>query len=71
MPSKGVKIDVTAHPDGSSTSFYMSSVNSTSASTNFNITNTPQSVLCVTEITVTSLSSSSNKWTGSYRYSRK
>jgi hypothetical protein len=39
--------------------------------TTFTITNTPVGVQCIVEIKVTSLSKSSNQWTGSYHYSRK
>ncbi len=71
MPSGGVSITVVAHPDGNATNFYSETKNSSAAANTFTITNTPQTVVCVTEITVTSRSSASNKWTGSYRYSRK
>ena len=72
MPSGGVKIDVSAKKDdGISAPFYSTSVNSTTSVNNFTITNTPIGVQCVVEIKVTSLSKSSNQWTGSYHYSRK
>jgi hypothetical protein len=71
MPSSGVKIDVSAKREDNSSVFYTESRNSTSASNNFTITNTPIGVQCIVEIKVTSLSKSSNQWTGSYRYSRK
>lgn len=71
MPASGVKIDVKANPDGTATAFYSESRNSTAAVNDFTITNTPKTVVCVVTITVTSVSNTSNKWTGSYRYSSK
>ena len=71
MPSAGVKIDVSAKREDNGSVFYTESRNSTSASNNFTITNTPVGVQCIVEIKVTSLSKSSNQWTGSYHYSRK
>jgi len=73
MPPSGVKIDVTAKKDDGSGSapFYSTSVNTSNSVNNFNITNTPVGVQILVEIKVTSLSKSSNQWTGSYHYSRK
>lgn len=71
LPSKGVTISVFANPDGSNTSFFSSTKSSTSASNDFTITNTPVGQVCVVTVTVTSNNSSSNKYTGSYRYSAK
>ncbi len=72
MPPSGVKIEIAAKKDGSSDpAFFTSSNNSTAAVNNYTITNTPSSVTCVVTITVTSLSNSGNKWTGTYRYSKK
>jgi hypothetical protein len=71
MPPSGVKIDVSAKREDNSSTFYTESRNTTSASNNFTITNTPVGVQCIVEIKVTSLSKSSNQWTGSYHYSRK
>jgi hypothetical protein len=73
MPPNGVKIEVTAKKDDGSGSapFYTTSVNSTTSLNNFTITNTPVGVQILVEIKVTSLSKSSNQWTGSYHYSRK
>ena len=71
-PSAGVIIEVKAHPEGSSTNFYTSgAVQSTASNNNFTITNTPPTVTCVVDITVTSKSCATNKWTGSFRYSKK
>ena len=71
MPSGGVRIDVLARPDGSTTPFFTESKNSSVTDNNFIITSTPKTVVCVVEITVTSNTKTSNKWTGSYRYSSK
>jgi hypothetical protein len=71
LPSAGVKIDIAAEPDGSTTTFFTKSVNSSAASNDFSITGTPKSLICLVNVTVTSLSTSTNKWTGSYRYSMK
>lgn len=71
MPASGVKIEVTAKPDGGTVAFFTQSKTSTTATTDFTITGTPTSVTCIVEITVSSVSSSSNKWTGNYKYSRK
>lgn len=72
MPANGVKIDVSAKVDGSSSGpFFTTSVNATSALTNIGITGTPSTVICLVNVTVTSLSNSGNVWTGSYRYSSK
>lgn len=71
MPSGGVKIDVTAKPDGGTVAFFLSSKTTSSATTSFSITGTTSGIVSLVEITVTSVSSSSNKWTGSYKYSRK
>ena len=72
MPSGGVKIDLTAKVDGSGNApFFTYSKNSTSASNNITITGTPSGVVCLVNITVTSLSDGTNVWNGSYRYSAK
>ena len=71
MPAKGVTIAVTAAPDGTSSNFFSKSVSSTTASNNFSITGTPVGVVSVVKITVTSNSTSTNTWSGSYRYSAK
>ena len=71
MPPSGVKIDVSAKQDGSSSTFFTTSVNSSTATNNFTITGSPRSVTLRVDVTVTSLTDASNKWTGSYTYSRK
>ncbi|MFT3937157.1 MAG: hypothetical protein QM726_26330 [Chitinophagaceae bacterium] len=71
MPAKGVKIVVNAMQDGGTTAFFSATSNSTAPQNDYTITNTPSGVTCVVTITVTSLSQSSNTWSGSYRYSKK
>ena len=73
MPSNGVKIEISAKKDDGSgaAAFYTSNGNTSNAVSNFSLTNTPLNVPCLVEVKVTSLTKSSNQWTGSYRYSRK
>lgn len=72
MPPSGVKIEITAKKDGSSDpAFFTSSNNTTAQQNNYTITGTPDAVTCIVNIKVTSLSSPSNTFTGSYRYSKK
>ena len=73
MPSQGVTISVNAKKDDGSGSapFFTTSSTTSSATSNFSIINTPTSVVCLTTVTVTSISKASNTWTGTYRYSRK
>lgn len=73
MPAKGVTITVTAAPDGQAGSpfFTPAAVNTSQATTNFTITNTPSQTTCLVTVTVTSNDKSSNVWTGTYRYSMK
>lgn len=72
MPSAGVEIAVSAKVDGSADPpFFQATQNTSAATTNFTITNTPLNVVCLVTVTVTSRSQSTNKWTGTYRYSRK
>jgi len=71
MPPSGVKIQVTASPEGSATAFFTASNNTTAPENNYTITGTPDGVTCVVTITVTSLSSPTNVWSGTYRYSKK
>jgi len=73
MPSAGVTIDVTSKKDDGSAdpAFFTTTTSTSSTASNFTITGTPTNVICITNVTVTSKSTPSNKWTGSYRYSRK
>lgn len=71
MPPQGVKVAVTATPEGSTTSFYTDTKTTSSAVSNFVITNTPKSVSCRVTVTVTSVSKASNTVTAFYLYSMK
>lgn len=71
MPPSGVTIEVKARPEASTTTFFTETKNSTAKDNTFSITNTPSTVTCIVEITVTSKTCNTNKWTGSYRYSKK
>lgn len=72
MPPGGVKIEVTAKREDNNTQFFSQTINNTSSATsNFSITNTPALVSCIVDIKVTSNSKPTNTWSGSYRYSRK
>ena len=72
MPPNGVKIEVSAKKDdGSNTVFFSTSVNRTTAVSDFTITGTPAATQCLVETKVTSLTKPSNQWSGSYRYSSK
>jgi len=72
MPPSGIKIQVTAKKDGSADpAFFTSSPNSTMATNNIMIKGTPATVICLVNITITSLSDPTNVWNGSYRYSMK
>jgi hypothetical protein len=72
MPPSGVKIDVSAkRDDGSNTVFFTQTLTNSTATNNFSITNTPNTVVCLVEVKVTSVSKATNVWNGSYRYSKK
>jgi hypothetical protein len=73
MPPQGVTIVVSAKKDDGSGAgdFFNTSTNSSNTLNNFTITNTPASVVCVATVTVTSRTSTTNTWTGTFRYSRK
>ena len=72
MPSGGVKIEVTAKREDTGVQHFAQTINSTSSATsNFSITNTPLTASCLVEVKVTSNSKPTNTWSGSYRYSRK
>lgn len=71
LPAAGASIEIKAHPDGNATPFYTTTVNATAGANNFSITSTPSTVICVVDITITSKGCATNKWTGSYRYSKK
>ncbi|MBN8836776.1 MAG: hypothetical protein J0I09_05930 [Sphingobacteriia bacterium] len=72
MPSNGVRIDVAATNQTSNVTFFSTTVSNANAANNFTITNIPTgSVSCKCTVTVTSLSSSSNVWTGSFIFAAK
>jgi hypothetical protein len=73
MPSSGVTIEVKARPDANnSTPFFTETrQNITTTNNNFTITGTPAGTSCIVDITVTSRSCNTNKWTGGYRFSSK
>ncbi len=72
MPASGVKIEVTANTDGSTgPAFFTATNNSTAPQNNYTITGTPNGVTCVVNITVSSLSTPTNVWKGTYKYSKK
>lgn len=73
MPAQGVTVDISAKKDDGSgaAAFFTTSLNTTTAINNFTITGTPAGIVSLTTVTVTSRTKSTNKWTGSYRYSRK
>ncbi|WP_290798875.1 hypothetical protein [Flavihumibacter sp. UBA7668] len=72
MPPQGVRIEVTARPDGNgTTAFFTANQTTSNATTTLSITNTPQLTVSRVTVTVTSLSKPSNTKTGFYLYSRK
>jgi hypothetical protein len=71
LPASGATIEIKARPEAGTTAFYTESKLATSALNNFTVTNTPLGTPAIVEITITSKSCATNKWTGSFRYSRK
>lgn len=73
MPSQGVTIVVSAKKDDGSPDppFFTENRSTSNAVSDFNITNTPLSVVCLVTVTVTSKTKATNTFTGTYRYSRK
>lgn len=71
LPSGGVTIEVKARPEANQAGFFTQTKTSTTKDTDFTITGTPPATPCIVEITVTSKACSTNKFTGSYRYSKK
>lgn len=71
IPASGVTIEVKARPEASSTTFFSETKTSSTKDTDFTITGAPSTVVCIVEITVTSKTCNTNKWTGSYRFSKK
>lgn len=73
MPPQGVTINVSAKKDDGSPDqpFFIENRSTSSTVSDFNITNTPLSVVCMVTVTVTSKTKATNTFTGTYRYSRK
>ena len=71
IPAKGRTISIKATPDGSANAFYTKTVSTTAKSNDFTISGQQVADMNVVSITVTSNSTASNTWTGSYRYSAK
>ncbi len=73
MPTGGVKIDVTARLEGGSSDFFTGGTTSTTAATNnYTITSVPAGgAACVCSVKVTSLTTATNVWTGTFRFARK
>jgi hypothetical protein len=72
LPTAGVTIEVTAAPEAGGANFFTKTVTDVKvAQTSMTITGTPAATASLVKITVTSKSCATNKWTGSYRYSRK
>jgi hypothetical protein len=73
MPANGIKIEVTGRKDdGSGASpFFTNTLNTSSAASTITITGTPANTQCLVEVKVTSRSTASNTWTGTYRFSSK
>lgn len=71
IPASGVTIEVKARPDGASTTFFSEQRSSSTKDNDFTITGAPATVVCLVEISVTSKTCGTNKWTGSYRFSKK
>lgn len=72
LPAAGVTIEVTAGPEAGGANFFTQTLPDVkTAISNFSITNTPSTTPSIVRITITSKSCASNKWTGSYRYSKK
>jgi hypothetical protein len=71
MPPKGITIAVNARIEGGSSTYFTTSVNTTSNVSNISITGTTKGVVNIVDISVSSNSDASNIWTGSYKYSMK
>lgn len=71
LPSAGAEIKVTATPEVGGAAFFTETRNVTTNANAFVITNTPVNTPAKVDITVTSKGCNTNKWSGSYRYTRK
>lgn len=74
VPTVGVSIQVKARPEtpaGAAAFYDQTRATVTGTTDNWSITGTPAATSVIVDITITSKNCSTNKWTGSYRYSRK
>lgn len=72
LPTGGVTIEVTAGAEAGGAPFFTQTLSDVkTAVSNLSITNTPSTTPSIVKITITSKSCASNKWSGSYRYSKK
>jgi hypothetical protein len=72
LPTAGVTIEISVGPEAGGTPFFTKTLTDVkTASSSVTITGTPSATPSLVKITVTSKSCNTNKWTGSYRYSRK
>jgi hypothetical protein len=72
LPTGGVTIEVSAGAEAGGSPFFTQTLPDVkTAVSNVSITGTPSTTPSIVKITITSKSCASNKWTGSYRYSKK
>jgi hypothetical protein len=72
LPTAGVTIEITAGAEAGGTPFFTKTLTDVkTAISSVTITSTPATTPSIVKITITSKSCASNKWTGSYRYSKK
>ncbi len=73
IPPGGVKIDITVKQQNpaNSPAFFTVSRTTNSAVNNFSITGTPSGAVSIVEIVATSVTCATNKFSGTYTYSRK
>jgi len=71
MPAAGASITVNARAESGGAPFFTETRDNVLTSNSFTITNTPAKTSCIVDVTVTSKTCNTNKWTGSYRYSSK
>lgn len=72
FPAAGATINVNAKNETTNTSFFDNSPATVTAGVNnVTITGTPAGASVVVTVTVTSKNCATNKWTGTFRYSRK
>ena len=72
LPTAGVTIEVTAGAEAGGAPFFSQTLNDVkTAVSSLSITGTPSTTPSIVKITITSKSCATNKWSGSYRYSKK